>query len=231
MALFYDCTVSRKSRKRSHPISSLTAAKYKGPIWGPGPCPSQYSKKQEGRGKQKGLSLKQPFHEHILPASKSEATCCNFELPECLAWLRKTSLTTFLDAQRPIPLGLFAKEPFFLLPHCMSCGILVPGPEFELVPPEVEAQSPNHWATREVPDGTLRLKNRVLCSAPDKGYHPRFLPWHKPLLHHKVLPSPALALSTLEWRTLSGVHRQMSSGSISVRPQFVECTSICNYTP
>ena len=126
MALFYDCTVSRKSRKRSHPISSLTAAKYKGPIWGPGPCPSQYCKKQEGRGKQKGLSLKQPFHEHILPASKSEATCCNFELPECLAWLRKTSLTTFLDAQRPIPLGLFAKEPFFLLPHCMSCGILVP---------------------------------------------------------------------------------------------------------
>ena len=56
--------------------------------------------------KQKGLSLKQPPHEHILPATKSEATCCDFELLEYFVWLRKTSLTIFLDAQRPIPLGL-----------------------------------------------------------------------------------------------------------------------------
>ena len=33
----------------------------------------------------------------------------------------------------------------------MACGILVLRSEVELMPPEVEALSPNHWATREVP--------------------------------------------------------------------------------
>ena len=39
----------------------------------------------------------------------------------------------------------------FLL-HLVACGILVPPPGIEPVPPRVEAQSPNHWTTREVPD-------------------------------------------------------------------------------
>ena len=33
------------------------------------------------------------------------------------------------------------------------CGILVPGPEIESVPPTVEAQVLNHWTTREVLGG------------------------------------------------------------------------------
>ena len=33
----------------------------------------------------------------------------------------------------------------------MACGILVPQPGIQLMPPELEAQSPNHWTTREVP--------------------------------------------------------------------------------
>ena len=31
-----------------------------------------------------------------------------------------------------------------------ACGILDPGPGIKPVPPAVEAQSPNHWTTREV---------------------------------------------------------------------------------
>ena len=34
---------------------------------------------------------------------------------------------------------------------CTACGILVPRPEMETVPPAVEAQSPNQWTSREVP--------------------------------------------------------------------------------
>ena len=32
-----------------------------------------------------------------------------------------------------------------------ACGILVPRPGIEPVPPVVEAWSPNHWTAREVP--------------------------------------------------------------------------------
>ena len=35
-------------------------------------------------------------------------------------------------------------------PHCMSCGILVPWPGIEPMSLAVEAQSLNHWTTREV---------------------------------------------------------------------------------
>ena len=40
---------------------------------------------------------------------------------------------------------------FFFWPRCMACGIQVPQPEIEPVPPSVEAWSLNHWTTREVP--------------------------------------------------------------------------------
>ena len=33
----------------------------------------------------------------------------------------------------------------------MACGILVPEPGIESVPPAVEAQSLNHWTATEVP--------------------------------------------------------------------------------
>ena len=34
---------------------------------------------------------------------------------------------------------------------CPSCGILVPWPGIELMPPPLEAQTLNYWTTREVP--------------------------------------------------------------------------------
>ena len=33
----------------------------------------------------------------------------------------------------------------------MACGILVPPPGFQLMPPAGKAQSPSYWTTREVP--------------------------------------------------------------------------------
>ena len=40
---------------------------------------------------------------------------------------------------------------FSLQPHHTSWGILIPQPRIEPMPPAVEGQSPNHWATREFP--------------------------------------------------------------------------------
>ena len=45
----------------------------------------------------------------------------------------------------------------FIFGRGMACGISVPPPGIELVPPVVEAQSLNHWTVREVPALTLRL--------------------------------------------------------------------------
>ena len=45
-------------------------------------------------------------------------------------------------------------EPFFFDCH-MAWRILVPQPEIEPVPPEVEGQSPIHWTIRELPSGNL----------------------------------------------------------------------------
>ena len=42
----------------------------------------------------------------------------------------------------------------FFWPYCTACGILVPQPGTEPVPPAVEAQSLNHWTTREVQKST-----------------------------------------------------------------------------
>ena len=39
----------------------------------------------------------------------------------------------------------------FFWPHRAACGILVPRPGIKPVPSAVEAQSPNHWTTREFP--------------------------------------------------------------------------------
>ena len=40
----------------------------------------------------------------------------------------------------------------FFWPRLVAYGILVPRPGIKPVPPALEAQSLNHWATREVPD-------------------------------------------------------------------------------
>ena len=44
---------------------------------------------------------------------------------------------------------------FFFWLHSMACGILVPGPGIEPMPPAIEEQSPNHWAIREVPQSLI----------------------------------------------------------------------------
>ena len=46
---------------------------------------------------------------------------------------------------------LIFENPFFFLPLCDACGILVPRPWIEPVPSAMRARSPNHWTTREVP--------------------------------------------------------------------------------
>ena len=40
---------------------------------------------------------------------------------------------------------------FFFWPRCRACGILVPRPGIEPVPPAVEAQGLNHWTARKFP--------------------------------------------------------------------------------
>ena len=49
--------------------------------------------------------------------------------------------------------------------YCTACGILVPWPGIEPMLPGVEAQSPNHWATREDPGGlsSRNTKPERLC--------------------------------------------------------------------
>ena len=54
----------------------------------------------------------------------------------------------YSDSSLPgiVPLSTF----FFFFVH-ITCGILVPRPKIEPVPPEMEGQSPNHWTAREFP--------------------------------------------------------------------------------
>ena len=40
----------------------------------------------------------------------------------------------------------------------MACGILVPRPGLEPVPPPVEARSLNHWTGREVPENFFKMQ-------------------------------------------------------------------------
>ena len=44
-------------------------------------------------------------------------------------------------------------------PHHVARGILVPGPGIKLMPPALEAQSLNHWTTREVPFTSINSFN------------------------------------------------------------------------
>ena len=59
-----------------------------------------------------------------------------------------------VSAEKEIELHMFGKETvfffFFFWPCGMACGILVPQPGNEPGPAAMEAQSPNHWTTREV---------------------------------------------------------------------------------
>ena len=46
-------------------------------------------------------------------------------------------------------------------PWHIACGILVPWPGIEPVPPAVEARSPNHWTTREFPPMSFEVDARI----------------------------------------------------------------------
>ena len=49
------------------------------------------------------------------------------------------------------PLSLHDLQLFVFWLCCTACGILLPRPGIEPVPPAVEVQSPNHWTAREFP--------------------------------------------------------------------------------
>ena len=61
----------------------------------------------------------------------------------------------------------------FFLSYPASCGLLIPRPGIEPVPPAVEAQNLNHWTTREVPkpgifDSRWQREGRVVADEPRK---------------------------------------------------------------
>ena len=53
-------------------------------------------------------------------------------------------------------MAVYGSTPFFFSfwLHCTACGILVPQPGIKPAPPALEAQSLNHWTTREIPGST-----------------------------------------------------------------------------
>ena len=57
---------------------------------------------------------------------------------------------------------------YFFGLRCVACGIFVPQPGIELVPPAVEASSPNHWTTREFPRSVFLALMRALGNEKDE---------------------------------------------------------------
>ena len=44
---------------------------------------------------------------------------------------------------------------FFFWPCCAACGIFIPWPGIEPMPPAVATQSLNHWTARKVPESAI----------------------------------------------------------------------------
>ena len=90
----------------------------------------------------------------------------------------------------PSPLFNFLKLFFFFfLPCRAACGILVPRPGIEPVPPAVGARSLNHWTTREDPTSLFKVTPvtpHFPCRRPGRG------------------PSVATHLSAMTWFWWSG---------------------------
>ena len=94
-------------------------------------------------------------------------------------------------------------------PCCSACGIIVPRPGTEPLLPKVEACSPNHWTTREIPRCFLRpLKSDNFCSKNTESWwavasrdpSSRFLTRAGRLLPPLAAPAPATARP---WRLCS----------------------------
>ena len=86
---------------------------------------------------------------------RSYSSVCTIRGPG--KWLQK-SLFRYISFT--INMAVFFFNFIFWL-RCMSCGMLVPRPGIEPVPPALGAQSLNHWTTREVP-AVLFLKLDII---------------------------------------------------------------------
>ena len=66
----------------------------------------------------------------------------------------------------PAPLYFIIYLFIYFWPRCLACGILVPQPGIQPVPPAVEAWSLNHWTAREVPSPPLLNVKCFPCVQP-----------------------------------------------------------------
>ena len=67
----------------------------------------------------------------------------------------------------PVPITLPPAQRinfFFFWPCHVACGILVSQPGIEIVPPALEAQSLNHWTTREVSQSIFTNESTEMSS-------------------------------------------------------------------
>ena len=68
---------------------------------------------------------------------------------------------------------------FFFLAVPVACGILVPWPEMDPVPPALEALNLKYWIIREVPTGIHQWADRVSCISESMGCLIPILDWDK----------------------------------------------------
>ena len=100
--------------------------------------------------------------------STKQSTCCLNQFELGFLWFGVKSILThplsmnqfYLEILELAFLLLFLFYLFFWL-CCMACGILVPRPRIEPVPPAVEAWSPNHWTARKFPDLAFLFLSQV----------------------------------------------------------------------
>ena len=73
----------------------------------------------------------------------------NPRLPSSLS--ASSSHSVFLSFASRLPPGILPLKPIshHMFSLCAACGILVPQPEIEPVPPAVKAQCPNTWTTKK----------------------------------------------------------------------------------
>ena len=104
---------------------------------------------------------------------------------------------------------------FFSWPCRVACGIIVPRPGIEPVPPAVEARSLNHWTTGEVPY-VYNLKKLPNCS-------PKWL-------HHFTYPSALYEGSCLStsWPTFVTVFFFFNIPILIAVKQYLIEVLLCN---
>ena len=104
----------------------------------------------------------------------------------------------------------------FIWPHPTVCRILIPQPEIEPVPPAEEAQSPDHWAAREVPVCAVYLEVSR-GDLPGQGYSSEM---------SRMSSQDAQARSPA-CNPDKGTHPHLPQFSLSKRGVMIELTSRC----